>query len=51
MAKLAEKSKVVTKNCKHFVKSLDIYGNPIGLTCKQESSFKSVIGGFGTIIS
>jgi hypothetical protein len=34
-----------------FIKSIDIYGHPISLTYKSETTYKSIIGGFSTILS
>ena len=37
--------------CSHFVKSVDVYGIPVGLTFNKEPQIKSTVGGYATIFS
>jgi hypothetical protein len=41
----------IFKGVGKFLKSIDVYGPPISLTYKKETTFKTKIGGFLTILS
>jgi hypothetical protein len=40
-----------TKKVRHLLKKIDYHGHPIGLTYKNERTFKTSIGGVVTLIS
>ena len=48
---MGEKSFSLTKSLKKTIRGFDIYGSPIQLTYKKETTFKSLLGGVVTLLT